>query len=60
MGYEAPLNISQKVFVYRFLYTRVLKWTRENKNVFVFVKCNYVRDALTTAISISDYSLRQF
>jgi hypothetical protein len=47
MGYEAHLNISQKVFVYRFLYTRVLKWTHEYKNVFVFVNCVYVRVGLT-------------
>jgi hypothetical protein len=42
MGYEAHLNISQKVFVYRFLCTTVVKWTHDNKNVFVYVKCFYV------------------
>jgi hypothetical protein len=49
MGYEAPLNISQKVFVYRFLYTRVLKWTHEYKKKFVFVNCFYVRVGLRSA-----------
>jgi hypothetical protein len=42
MGYEAHLNISQKVFVYRFLCTTVVEWTHDNKNVFVYVKCFYV------------------
>ncbi len=43
MGYEAHLNISEKVFVDRFLYTRVQKWTHKNKNVFVYVNCFYLR-----------------
>ena len=45
---ESHLNIYQKVFVDRFLYTRVLTWTRhQNKNVFVQVNCFYVRVGLT-------------
>ena len=42
MGHEAHLNIFQKVFADRFLYTTVAKWTHKNKNVFVYVKCIYV------------------
>jgi hypothetical protein len=37
MAYEAHLNISQNVFVDRFLYTTVVKWTHENIFVFVIV-----------------------
>ena len=42
MGYETHPNDSQQVFVDLFLYTTVVKWTRKNKNVFVYVKCFYV------------------
>jgi hypothetical protein len=50
MGYEAHLNISQKVFVDRFLYTTVVKWTHKNKNVFVYVNCFYVTVGLRNEI----------
>ena len=47
MGYETHPNDSQQVFVDLFLYTTVVKWTRKNKNVFVYVKCFYVTVGLT-------------
>jgi hypothetical protein len=37
MGCEEYLHISQKVFLDWFWFMRVLKWTHENKNVFVYV-----------------------
>ena len=47
MGYETHPNDSQQVFVDLFLYTTVVKWTRKNKNVFVYVKCFYVTVSLS-------------
>ena len=37
---------ASKHFSDRFLDTRVLKWTHENKNVFVYVNCFYIRAGL--------------
>ena len=50
MGYETHPNDSQQVFVDLFLYTTVVKWTRKNKNVFVYVKCFYVTVGLMHTI----------
>ena len=46
MGYEAHLSDFLKVFGDPFLYVTVVKWTLENKKVFVFVKCNHGTVAL--------------
>ena len=51
MGYETHPNDSQQVFVDLFLYTTVVKWTRKNKNVFVYVKCFYVTVSLTGCLT---------
>jgi hypothetical protein len=55
MGYETHPNDSQQVFVDLFLYTTVVKWTRKNKNVFVYVKCFYVTVGLKSLFFKNNY-----